>query len=207
MSGLDILRNALKSGEYDGDHIMQAWLLCDEVKQLQLANQSLREAAKAVIELAIKANAEISKLQSWNIATNKYDFYKTLTFELAHLTKFAELILASQAQPTPSQSELVACMYVNEDGECEEIGHLDNYNGIVPNEFTSLYTKPQPTQPQSVKDALEQAAQVCDDIGMRHHALVAQDIRHDYISGGCDACADAIRALIQETKGGGNDTH
>lgn len=38
--------------------------------------------------------------------------------------------------------EAVACMYVNDDGECEEIGHLDNYNGLVPDEFTPLYIHP-----------------------------------------------------------------
>jgi len=34
----------------------------------------------------------------------------------------------------------VACMFINYDGECEEIGHLDNYNGQVPDEFTPLFT-------------------------------------------------------------------
>ena len=60
------------------------------------------------------------------------------------------------------EQEPVACMYVSDDGECEEIGHLNNYNGIVPNEFTPLYTKPQPTQPQTVKDALEQAIDILE---------------------------------------------
>jgi hypothetical protein len=52
------------------------------------------------------------------------------------LTKFAELIRAEkQGEANP-----VACMFINYDGECEEIGHLDNYNGQVPDEFTPLFT-------------------------------------------------------------------
>ena len=33
---------------------------------------------------------------------------------------------------------VVACAYINDADECEEIGHIDNYDGIVPNEFTAL---------------------------------------------------------------------
>jgi hypothetical protein len=52
------------------------------------------------------------------------------------LTKFAELIRAEKQGDTNP----VACMFINYDGECEEIGHLDNYNGQVPDEFTPLFT-------------------------------------------------------------------
>jgi len=51
------------------------------------------------------------------------------------LTKLIELIRAEkQGEANP-----VACMFINYDGECEEIGHLDNYNGQVPDEFTPLF--------------------------------------------------------------------
>jgi hypothetical protein len=53
------------------------------------------------------------------------------------LTKFAELIRAENPQ---GEANPVACMFINYDGECEEIGHLDNYNGQVPDEFTPLFT-------------------------------------------------------------------
>jgi len=53
------------------------------------------------------------------------------------LTKFAELIRAEKPQ---GEANPVACMFINYDGECEEIGHLDNYNGQVPDEFTPLFT-------------------------------------------------------------------
>ena len=65
------------------------------------------------------------------------------------LTKFAELILASQAQPTPSQSEPVAQAYINCDGECEQIDWLGTINPKVDDEFTPLYAKPQPTSQEA----------------------------------------------------------
>jgi len=43
-----------------------------------------------------------------------------------------------------SSSEPVAWMYVNDDGECEEIGHaIQHYKGMDMEYFTPLYTHPQ----------------------------------------------------------------
>jgi hypothetical protein len=45
-----------------------------------------------------------------------------------------------QEQPT---QEPVACMFVSEEGGCEEIGHLKyHYDGKFPDDFTPLYTHP-----------------------------------------------------------------
>jgi hypothetical protein len=61
------------------------------------------------------------------------------------LTKFASLIRdEKQGEANP-----VACMFINYDGGCEEIGHLDNYNGQVPDEFTPLFTY-QPDQGEEI---------------------------------------------------------
>ena len=89
MSRLDTLCGALKSGEYDGNHIMQAWLLCGEVKQLQLANQSLREAAKAVIERWDSPN--------WKDAKHTRDYI----YALRDAVNAAEL---SKPQPKEAQA-------------------------------------------------------------------------------------------------------
>ena len=61
-------------------------------------------------------------------------------------------ILSSQAQPTPDHSEPVAQAYINTDGECEQIDWLGTINPKIDDEFTPLYTKPQPTS-QEVVDA------------------------------------------------------
>ena len=50
-----------------------------------------------------------------------------------------------EALEQPAQ-EPVACMFVSEEGGCEEIGHLEHhYDGEFPDDFTPLYTHPAPS--------------------------------------------------------------
>jgi len=61
---------------------------------------------------------------------------------------------------------------------------------------TNLFTAP--PQPQTVREALEMAAQVCAELGEKHHTLAKDNQNHMYISGGCDACDYAICDLIDQ---------
>lgn len=51
MTDLDELRVALKSGEYDGTHIMRAWLLVDKVKVLEAKLDKAKEALKWIAKV------------------------------------------------------------------------------------------------------------------------------------------------------------
>ncbi|MDD4971868.1 MAG: hypothetical protein PHT07_20780 [Paludibacter sp.] len=57
-----------------------------------------------------------------------------------------------------------------------------------------------PPQPQSVKDALEKAVELCDSLSNTYHNRREENDAYSHVSGGCDFCADAIRALIEGDK-------
>ena len=55
---------------------------------------------------------------------------------------YSEIKEGFDALKQPAQ-EPVACMFVSEEGGCEEIGHLEHhYDGEFPDDFTPLYTHP-----------------------------------------------------------------
>jgi hypothetical protein len=64
--------------------------------------------------------------------------------------------------------------------------------------FAKAYQAAAPTD--NVAEALEKAVKICDDMGEKHHALASENKNHDYIAAGCDACSQAIEALIPDTQ-------
>lgn len=62
---------------------------------------------------------------------------------------------------------------------------------------TKLYTAP-PPQPQTVKDALEKAAKICDDRAKYMKEMIMQDVVVGKADTGAMVCANAIRALIEK---------
>lgn len=45
---LQVLRMRLKSGEYDGAHIMQAWIAIDELIEARKENEKLKELLRDI---------------------------------------------------------------------------------------------------------------------------------------------------------------
>jgi hypothetical protein len=86
------------------------------------------------IALAKQAGAIIHDMSLAHESIRKNSYLFPTDF---HLNQFIELI---RAEKPLGEANPVACMFINYDGECEEIGHLDNYNGQVPDEFTPLFT-------------------------------------------------------------------
>lgn len=72
MTDLDELRVALKSGEYDGTHIMRAWLLVDKVKELEEELKDADGAAQILANQKVELTAKLDKakealsMASWN---------------------------------------------------------------------------------------------------------------------------------------------
>lgn len=113
----------------------------------------------------------------------------------------AQLQRERQAQPTPSQSELVGYTMQSELDDAPYNVRIcwvdvdrksDAWN--VP-----LYTKPQ-LQPQSVKDALQQAAKECEEWAQAVEKVGTHKHKEGEIFAYNNA-AEAIRALIQTEKG------
>ena len=55
-----------------------------------------------------------------------------------------------------------------------------------------------PPQSESVKEALEKAANICDDLGKDYSKLANNDGLYQYIADGVGMCSGAIRALIEQ---------
>ena len=81
----------------------------------------------------------------------------------------------------------------------------DDYLSIAEIVIEQINTKlksAQPTQPQTVKDALEQAAKICDDLADKFN-VEYQKLKDSYTEGAIgalDSGSQAIRALIQTEK-------
>ena len=101
---------------------------------------------------------EIAKKSGFNIETSGLITSNAGEYITNKLTKFAELILASQAQPTPSKSEPVAWRWKYEVNNYDWMyGTLDPSFGKYPSTsvIEPLYTNPQPTPSQSFDELVE----------------------------------------------------
>lgn len=79
MTDLDELRVALKSGEYDGTHIMRAWLLVDKVKELEADQEGLLDDTQKLANALLAQEKQVAEL------TAKLDKAKEALDRLARL--------------------------------------------------------------------------------------------------------------------------